>query len=313
MPSVQSPSPHKQPWWSVRTVTYLLVALLTTMVIGWRVAVLINMEQNTEPINIPSVKIVEPIVEEDPIEETVKKVTPAEKQTEELQIYLREFAHNQPVTFAVVVEDLKTGVRAGVFEKRVFRSASLYKSFVSQQLYRLIAEGRIKLDNSIKISKKRKETVGSCIEKMIIVSDNQCGQKGQLIMIDHDGDQAAADRFTSTDISGIVTLTTAYDVAELFRDMYTGDYLRSDLNRQWLTHHLNQQVNNRLPVGLPAGTKIAHKTGDSNGYVHDGGIVYTPKGAYLIVGMSGPWKDGVSEAYASFAELAAGVDSIMRK
>lgn len=271
------------------------------------------MEQSAKPVKIPSVKVVEPIVEEDPIEETVKKVTPAEKQTKELQVYLREFAHKQPVTFAVIVEDLKTGVRGAVYEKHIFRSASLYKSFVSQQLYRLANEGKLSLDDTIKISKTREETVATCIEKMIIISDNPCGQKGQLIMISHGADQAVTERFPSTNVGGIFPRTTAYDVAELFRDMYTKSYLRSDLNQQWLNHHLNQQVNDRLPVGLPAGTKIAHKTGDINGYAHDAGIVYTPKGAYLLIALSGPWDTGTSTAYASFAELAGGVDAIMRE
>ena len=46
------------------------------------------------------------------------------------------------------------------------------------------------------------------------------------------------------------------------------------------------KLNEGLPKYLPAGTKIAHKTGEIEGYKHDAGIIFTPKGDYLIVVMS---------------------------
>jgi beta-lactamase class A len=39
-----------------------------------------------------------------------------------------------------------------------------------------------------------------------------------------------------------------------------------------------QQYNSRLPYLLPAGTKVAHKTGTVNGVVNDAGIIYLPDG-----------------------------------
>ncbi len=68
----------------------------------------------------------------------------------------------------------------------------------------------------------------------------------------------------------------------------------------------DQRINNRLPAGLPAGTSIAHKTGDLDGYVHDAGIVYGPKTDYLIVMTSGPWP-GVGNAPAVFADFSSKV------
>jgi beta-lactamase class A len=45
-----------------------------------------------------------------------------------------------------------------------------------------------------------------------------------------------------------------------------------------------QEFNEKIPAGLPAGTPVAHKTGDIIGNHHDAAIVYPPKeSAYVLV------------------------------
>ena len=39
----------------------------------------------------------------------------------------------------------------------------------------------------------------------------------------------------------------------------------------------------KLPKYLPEAALIAHKTGELDYFTHDGGIVYGPKGPYIIV------------------------------
>ena len=50
-----------------------------------------------------------------------------------------------------------------------------------------------------------------------------------------------------------------------------------------------QQVDDRLPQGLPPGTPLAHKTGDRLHWAHDAGVMTTPRGDVVIVVLSGPW------------------------
>jgi beta-lactamase class A len=51
-----------------------------------------------------------------------------------------------------------------------------------------------------------------------------------------------------------------------------------------------QRINNRIPALLPRGLQIAHKTGEWENATHDVGVVYAPKGTYVIALMSSkPW------------------------
>jgi beta-lactamase class A len=47
-----------------------------------------------------------------------------------------------------------------------------------------------------------------------------------------------------------------------------------------------QQINDRLPAELPAGTVVAHKTGNLGFATHDAGIIYTPAGPRVVIGMT---------------------------
>jgi beta-lactamase class A len=53
------------------------------------------------------------------------------------------------------------------------------------------------------------------------------------------------------------------------------DYLRDVLGRQ--------EWNNKLSLGLQAGDRFAHKTGDTDEVTHDGGILETDRGATYVV------------------------------
>lgn len=45
-------------------------------------------------------------------------------------------------------------------------------------------------------------------------------------------------------------------------------------------------LHNKIPAGLPEGTKCANKTGETDEYQHDAAIVYSPGGDYILCIMS---------------------------
>lgn len=71
---------------------------------------------------------------------------------------------------------------------------------------------------------------------------------------------------------------------------------------------LKQQLNNRLPRFLPAGTRVAHKTGTFSGVRNDCGIIYVNDHSHVIVTTLSTWdhdscrKDRITE-WRRFVEI----------
>lgn len=204
--------------------------------------------------------------------------------------------------FSVSVQNMNTGEYIGVNDSYLFKSASLYKLFVGLEVLRRVDDGTIKLDDA-----HGDGTIKDCIEVMIKVSDNTCGRSlRSLISSDIEQTQSIIDMgFTDTTISGNYPTTSARDVAKLYDDLYNQRLLKANTNTFFLDTLKEQEINNRIPVGLPAEMVIAHKTGDLEGYSHDAGIIYTDSGDWGITILSGPWPNGYSDAPAAFIELSA--------
>jgi beta-lactamase class A len=84
--------------------------------------------------------------------------------------------------------------------------------------------------------------------------------------------------------AGMNNTTTARDLATLMAAIELGgaasrtstDSMRAILSRQ--------EFNDEIPAGLPPGTRVAHKTGQITGHLHDAAIVYPPdRRPYVLV------------------------------
>lgn len=90
-------------------------------------------------------------------------------------------------------------------------------------------------------------------------------------------DQKAFDR-------GMINTMTARDLATLFAALERGQVAGEADTRDMLDILLAQEFNEKIPAGLPPGTRVAHKTGEITAVSHDGGIVYPPgRSPYVIV------------------------------
>ncbi|HUD11705.1 MAG TPA: serine hydrolase [Candidatus Saccharimonadia bacterium] len=205
-------------------------------------------------------------------------------------------------TYNIVVKDLSTGATATINPDDSYESASLYKLFVADQIYHQIDSGG--LTYGAAAGGGSGNTIGGCLELMITISDNTCGRAlGSILDWGSQNPALAAEGFTETDLT-TPQQTSARDVALLFEDLYNGTLNSSASNLAFLNLLKDQKVNDRLPQGLPAGTVIAHKTGNLDNVVHDGGIIYGPKTNYVVVVMSGGW-DEPGHAPAQFAALSS--------
>lgn len=69
-----------------------------------------------------------------------------------------------------------------------------------------------------------------------------------------------------------------------------------------------QQYNSRLPLLLPPGTRVAHKTGTVNGVVNDAGIIYLPEGkGQIAISVLSRKVEEKQEAERTIAKVARAV------
>ncbi len=206
---------------------------------------------------------------------------------------------------SAMVINLKTGQTSAVNADRQFVAASIYKLFVATAVYKQIDAGKLTYTSAVSGSDY---SVAQCLDRMITVSDNDCGQAlGTLVGWESQNPLLIDLGFTGTQLSGSHDeLTTAHDTSLLFKRLYDGTLLSPNSSTHFLELLKAQKINNRVPAALPAGTVVAHKTGDLNALVHDAGIVYSPAGDYVVTFLSGSWSN-IGAAVPALANLSATV------
>ena len=96
---------------------------------------------------------------------------------------------------------------------------------------------------------------------------------------------------------GLNNTTTARDLATILRAIEEGRAAPSAATREMLAILLAQEFNEKIPAGLPAGTRVAHKTGEITAVSHDAAIVYPPgRKPYVLVVLTRGITDGANQA-----------------
>jgi len=82
---------------------------------------------------------------------------------------------------------------------------------------------------------------------------------------------------------GLVNTTTAQALLTLLEAIARSRAVDPESSRQMLETLERQTINEAIPAGLPAGTRVAHKTGDITRIWHDAGIVLASRPFVLVV------------------------------
>lgn len=210
--------------------------------------------------------------------------------------------------YAISIKNLKTNETYFVNEHKVYDSGSLYKLWIMATVYQQIEAGILNEDEMLS------GDIATLNEKFNISSDSADLTEGvitlgirdalnQMITISHN--YAALLLTERVKLSSVAQFldkngfkessigsdnnppqTTSSDIALFFEKLYKGELASQENTIKMLEFLKKQQLNDKLPKLLPEGTVVAHKTGEIDYQTHDAGIVYSPKGDYIIVIMS---------------------------
>lgn len=82
---------------------------------------------------------------------------------------------------------------------------------------------------------------------------------------------------------GMNNTTTARGLQQLLEAIALGQAVDPESSRQMADILVRQKFNEGIPVGLPAGTRVAHKTGELTKIHHDAAIVFAPRPFVLVI------------------------------
>ena len=202
-------------------------------------------------------------------------------------------------TIAVVVHNLATDETVRVNADRRFISASLYKLFVLEAAEAAIEDGSLDpsevltLDGAAAAADPYADlqvgtriSVDCALQTMVEMSGNSAAD----LLLSRLGSSTvnariAADGFTRTSIGAATAFTSASDVAQALDRVANGTAVDAAASQRMLELLSGQQHNDHIPAPLPAGVRVAHKTGELPGLRHDAGIVFAPSGTYVLVAM----------------------------
>ncbi len=207
--------------------------------------------------------------------------------------------------YGIVINNLKTGERYYYNEHKIFEAASLYKLFVMATVFQKIQNGNLTqndvlsqkisvLNQKFKISSESAELtegditlpVQSALSRMITISDNYSAllltEKVRLSQVSLLLSQNSLTESKVGSSSGRPS-TSAYDMALFYKKLYEGKIAEKSLTAGMLSLLKHQMLNTKIPKYLPKNVDVSHKTGELGLLSHDAGIVYTPKGDYIII------------------------------
>ena len=271
----------------------------------------------------------------------------AQTDVQQLKEQIKSFIANQG-TISVAFRDLVTGEEIMINESETFHAASTMKTPVLIEVFKQAKEGKLSLSDSIRIRNEFQSIVDGSMYSLNPADDSEqkmyglVGKKKALKDLVNDMIIYSSNLATNTVIElvgaknvmntmrelganhiqvlrgvedgkafekGLNNTTTAFDLLVIFEAMARGKAESPGASQQMIDILLHQQFNKMIPARLPTTVKVAHKTGNITGVLHDSGIVFLPNGhSYVLVLLS---KNIDNEETAT--NLLAGISEMVYK
>lgn len=186
-------------------------------------------------------------------------------------------------------------------EDELFGPASVIKLPILMAVFKMVSEGKASLRDKIVVSNREKMPscgalnsftgepevdVRTLCNLMITISDNTATN----VLIDYYTMEVLNQVFQEMGLvntrvnrklfdkeaskKNIQNSVTAQEMGFLLEELYFGRFVSQEVSEDVLDILSRQQINHKMKEMLPAGTKVAHKTGEDDDISNDVGIIY---------------------------------------
>jgi beta-lactamase class A len=215
-------------------------------------------------------------------------------------------------TVGLYVKHLTSGAEASVNAERVFPAASLYKLPIMAEVIRQVRLQRLSLDQQMVVSRSHwvpgsgvlQGRVGDSLPirellRLLIAESDNIAAMMLLdltglnnVNLSMQGMGLRQTRLLDYRVPGVYNSplgpyqTTPADMATLMESIAAGRLVDPTGSEEALKLLESKQASELLADGLPWWAKVAHKWGEIPGARHEAGIVFTPRGQYVVVVMT---------------------------
>ena len=149
--------------------------------------------------------------------------------------------------------------------------AEVYKRIGSRLSYRDLCEAMITVSSNLATNLLIEHLSAKHIQQTTIA----LGARGMHVLRGVEDDKAFA--------RGLNNTTTARALLTLMGAIAAGKAVDRAASDEMIAILERQHFNDRIPAGVPPGTRVAHKTGEITRIQHDAAIVYAPRPFVLVI------------------------------
>ncbi len=173
--------------------------------------------------------------------------------------------------YGIYVYSLDRKVGYGISFDKVFPAVSIMKVPIMVATYQMVESGSLKI-----------EDVQELIKAMGKTSDNDAPVT-LVKMVGKDQIQQTVNKLGMAHTNFDANTTTAQDVVQMWKTLYQGKIIHEFYRQQMWEFLSDSFFEDRIPAGVPSGTKVVHKVGTDLDVWGDAGIVYGPKPFIVVI------------------------------
>jgi beta-lactamase class A len=226
---------------------------------------------------------------------------------------------NKKGSYSIYFKDLNSEKFFGISENQLNTAASVNKLPIIAALYYLDNQKKVSLDDQVTIQQEDVQDYGTGsiryqqmpqtyslrnLAKLSLKESDNTAAHVISVKIGEENVQKLVDSWGMKQTSMVDNKTTAFDMGILMNKIYKNQITNPSKTKELLEFMTETDFEDRLTKDLPQVAKAYHKSGDGEGFVHDVGIIETPKGIYYLGVMTSDVNGKEEEAKNTIAQIS---------